>query len=55
MIHRSCSDSHFKVENLHEGDIVKGPAVIIDDTQTVVLDPGADGMVAGMHLVIELD
>jgi 5-oxoprolinase (ATP-hydrolysing) len=44
----------FKLENLSEGDVVKGPAMIIDVTQTIVLDPSAEGVVAGMHLVIEL-
>jgi 5-oxoprolinase (ATP-hydrolysing) len=44
----------FKLENLSEGDVVKGPAMIIDDTQTIVLDPSAEGVLVGMHLVIEL-
>ena len=29
----------FQIEQLKEGDLVEGPALIIDDTQTVVIDP----------------
>lgn len=29
----------FQIEQLNEGDLVEGPALIIDDTQTVVIDP----------------
>lgn len=29
----------FQIEQLKEGDLVEGPALIIDNTQTVVIDP----------------
>jgi hypothetical protein len=41
---------HFKLENLHKEDVVKGPAMIIDDTRTIVLDPGAEGVHCSIYL-----
>lgn len=29
----------FQIDELNEGDLVEGPALIIDNTQTVVVDP----------------
>ena|ERR1700761_4178896 len=46
--------SVFLLDQLEEGDVVKGPAMIIDDTQTILLDPESEGTIAGNHLVIDL-
>ena len=39
---------------LEVGDVVQGPAMIIDETQTIVLVPGAQGMSTSKHLYITL-
>ncbi|KAH9003327.1 5-oxoprolinase [Lactarius hatsudake] len=44
----------FELGNLAVGDTVDGPAVVIDDTQTIVIVPGARAVIASRHLVITL-
>jgi 5-oxoprolinase (ATP-hydrolysing) len=44
----------FELGRLAVGDAVDGPAVVIDDTQTIVVVPGARAVVARRHLVITL-
>ncbi|KAH9931741.1 5-oxoprolinase [Amylocystis lapponica] len=39
---------------LEVGDAVEGPAMIIDDTQTIVLVPGAKALLTSKHLYITL-
>ncbi|KAJ3717870.1 5-oxoprolinase [Lentinula raphanica] len=44
----------FKLEKLDVGDEVHGPAMVIDDTQTIVIIPGAKAVVTSKHLYITL-
>jgi 5-oxoprolinase (ATP-hydrolysing) len=44
----------FELDKLAVGDAVDGPAVVIDDTQTIVVVPGARAVLASRHLVITL-
>jgi 5-oxoprolinase (ATP-hydrolysing) len=44
----------FQLERLAIGDVVDGPAVVIDDTQTIVVVPGARAVLTSRHLVITL-
>jgi len=44
----------FELGKLAVGDAVDGPAVVIDDTQTIVVIPGARAVLASRHLVITL-
>ncbi|KAI9457610.1 5-oxoprolinase [Lactarius psammicola] len=44
----------FELGSLAVGDAVDGPAVVIDDTQTIVIVPGARAVIASRHLVITL-
>ena len=44
----------FELGKLAVGDAVDGPAVVIDDTQTIVVVPGARAVLASRHLVITL-
>lgn len=44
----------FELGRLAVGDAVDGPAVVIDDTQTIVVVPGARAVLARRHLVITL-
>lgn len=45
----------FHLEKLRVGDEVRGPAMIIDDTQTVVVVPRARAVVTSKHLYITLE
>ena len=45
----------FLLDERQIGDEVKGPAMIIDDTQTIVVVPGATVVVCSKHLYITLD
>lgn len=44
----------FELGSLAVGEAVDGPAVVIDDTQTIVIVPGARAVIASRHLVITL-
>lgn len=45
----------FRLPSLHTGDTLEGPAMIIDDTQTIVLIPGAKATLTSKHLYITLE
>ncbi|KAF7373371.1 hypothetical protein MSAN_00546700 [Mycena sanguinolenta] len=45
----------FLLDNLELGDTVEGPAMIIDNTQTIVLVPGAKSVLTSKHLYITLE
>lgn len=45
----------FLLEKLERGDLVKGPAIIIDRTQTLVVDPEAEAKITSKHVWIELN
>ncbi|KAL5638868.1 hypothetical protein ACGC1H_003282 [Rhizoctonia solani] len=45
----------FLLEKLNVGDVVLGPAMIIDKTQTIVLDPHSKTTVTRNHLLISLE
>lgn len=44
----------YLLDNLEVGDVVEGPAMIIDDTQTIVVIPGAEAVLTSKHLYITL-
>ncbi|KAJ6615352.1 5-oxoprolinase [Mycena sp. CBHHK59/15] len=45
----------FLLDKLDIGEVVEGPAMIIDDTQTIVLVPGAKSVLTSKHLYITLE
>lgn len=45
----------YPIDNLKRGQQVKGPAMIIDKTQTIVVDPNAVATVLTSHITIDLD
>lgn len=45
----------FLLPTLEVGDTIEGPAMIIDDTQTIVLIPGAKAVLTSKHLYITLE
>lgn len=45
----------FLLDQLKAGDEVTGPAMIIDDTQTIVVVPGAKAVLCSKHLYVTLD
>jgi 5-oxoprolinase (ATP-hydrolysing) len=44
----------YELPSLDVGDVVKGPAMIIDDTQTIVVVPKSEVVVTSRHLFIQL-
>jgi 5-oxoprolinase (ATP-hydrolysing) len=44
----------YELPCLDVGDVVKGPAMIIDDTQTIVVIPKSEVVVTSRHLFIQL-
>ncbi|KAF8966099.1 Hydantoinase/oxoprolinase-domain-containing protein [Flammula alnicola] len=44
----------FLLDSLEVGDVVEGPAMIIDNTQTIVIVPGAKAVLTSKHLYITL-
>ena len=44
----------YKLENLDVGDRVKGPAILADGTQTIVVTPGASALLIETHVVINI-
>lgn len=46
--------SIYKLEDLDVGDRVKGPAIIADGTQTIVVTPEASALVINTHVVINI-
>lgn len=45
----------FLLDKLKVGDEIVGPAVVIDNTQTIVLVPGSTVVLTRKHLYITLD
>jgi len=45
----------FLLDNLSVGDEIAGPAMVIDDTQTIVIVPGARAVLASKHLYLTLE
>lgn len=46
--------SIYKLEDLEVGDRIKGPAIIADGTQTIVVTPEASALVITTHVVINI-
>ncbi|KAL7269300.1 hypothetical protein RUND412_008047 [Rhizina undulata] len=44
----------YKLENLVVGEKIKGPAILADGTQTIVVTPGATALIIETHVVINI-
>lgn len=44
----------FKIDDLKVGDQIKGPAILADDTQTIVVTPGASALIIDTHIIINI-
>lgn len=44
----------YKLERLDQGDKILGPSAIVDGTQTLILDPGAEAKICSRHVYITL-
>lgn len=44
----------YKLDDLPVGDRIKGPAILVDGTQTIVLPPGSTALVIETHVVINI-
>jgi len=45
----------YLLDKLEIGEVVKGPGIIIDETQTILLVPGAEAVVCKAHLYVTLE
>lgn len=45
----------YKLEDLDVGDVVKGPAMLADGTQTIVVTPDAKALILETHVVIDIE
>ncbi|KAI9900015.1 hypothetical protein N3K66_004277 [Trichothecium roseum] len=45
----------YKLENLSTGHVIRGPAMLADGTQTIVVTPKASALVTGSHVIINID
>lgn len=45
----------FKLDALEVGDVVRGPAVLADGTQTIAVTPDAEAVVLETHVIINVD
>ncbi|EON67956.1 5-oxoprolinase (ATP-hydrolysing) [Coniosporium apollinis CBS 100218] len=46
--------SIYKLEDLEVGDRIKGPAIIADGTQTIVVTPGATALLINTHIIVNI-
>ena len=44
----------YRLENLDVGDTIKGPAILADGTQTIVVTPSATALIIETHVVINI-
>lgn len=44
----------YKLEDIEVGDCIKGPAILADGTQTIVVTPGASALLTDTHVVINI-
>src|SRR5271170_3169435 len=44
----------YVLDNLDVGDKIKGPAIIIDETQTIVVVPNSTAIILATHIIINL-
>lgn len=45
----------FKLDDIGVGDIVKGPAMLADGTQTIVVTPNAEAVILETHVIININ
>lgn len=44
----------YQLQNLSRGSLIAGPAIIIDNTQTIVVTPGSTARVLSNHIVLDV-
>jgi 5-oxoprolinase (ATP-hydrolysing) len=44
----------YHLANLSKGQKIRGPAMIIDETQTIIIDPASEAIILSEHVLIEL-
>ncbi|KAM3553319.1 hypothetical protein ARSEF4850_006973 [Beauveria asiatica] len=45
----------YKLESLSIGDVVPGPAMLADGTQTIVVTPSAKALITATHVILDLE
>ena len=49
-----CDSGVYELNSLSKGSIINGPAIIIDDTQTVLVDPASIATILTNHIIIKV-
>ena len=44
----------YKLENLGVGDVISGPAMLADGTQTIVVTPNSEALISETHVIIDI-
>ncbi|CAO2651751.1 Nn.00g000340.m01.CDS01 [Neocucurbitaria sp. VM-36] len=50
-----CTAPLFHLSTLNQGDLIEGPAIILDNTQTIVVAPKSKATILERHVMIDLD
>lgn len=50
----SQTTSIYKLENLEVGDVINGPAMLADGTQTIVITPNSNALITATHVIVDL-
>ena len=50
-----CTAPLFHLSTLDQGDLIAGPAIVLDNTQTIVVAPRSKATILERHVMIELD
>lgn len=45
----------YKLDDIEVGDVVKGPAMLADGTQTIVVTPKAEAVILDTHVIVNLE
>ena len=44
----------YKIQDIEVGDKITGPAILADETQTIVVTPGASALMIETHIIINM-
>lgn len=45
----------YSLKEINDGEVVKGPAIILDETQTILVEPNSEATILPRHIIIEMD
>lgn len=45
----------YPLKDIDDGEVIEGPAIILDETQTILVEPNSEATVLPRHIIIEMD